>query len=128
MQLIDEDRRRLEEERDKLLKKLELLKAESAALSLESIGEGSGQSNHMADEASETFEMEKSRTLEKNVRHLLGEVEDALRKIHRGTYGRCEQCGRPIDQERLEVLPQARLCLDCRIRWERNGRSQRFSK
>ena len=38
----------------------------------------------------------------------VGEAPDA------GAYGSCERCGRPIDEERLEALPAARLCLDCK--------------
>jgi DnaK suppressor protein len=43
----------------------------------------------------------------------LGEVLAALRRMDDGTYGSCEQCGGQIDIERLEVLPQAALCLPC---------------
>lgn len=125
MQVVDEARRRqLEEERDRLVKKLELLVAESAALGRETMAEGSGQVNDIADEASGTFELEKSRTLERSARNRLVEVEDAIRKIDLGTYGRCEQCGRDIDEERLAVLPEARLCVDCRTRLEKDGRGR----
>jgi RNA polymerase-binding transcription factor DksA len=60
---------------------------------------------------------------------LLRDVADALDRIGRGTFGRCEGCGRPIARERLEVLPRARLCIRCqrredvRSRWSRSGRS-----
>jgi RNA polymerase-binding transcription factor DksA len=41
-------------------------------------------------------------------------VEQALERMDAGAYGSCERCGRPIDEERLEALPAARLCLDCK--------------
>lgn len=40
-------------------------------------------------------------------------IATALRKIDEGTYGQCEQCGRPIDPRRLETLPDAGLCIRC---------------
>jgi RNA polymerase-binding transcription factor DksA len=43
----------------------------------------------------------------------LSEVLAALRRMDEGTYGTCERCGGPIDIERLEVLPQAALCMPC---------------
>lgn len=48
-----------------------------------------------------------------NAHILLEEVEAALAKIDGGTYGVCEKCGRPIDEERLEVLPWTTRCFDC---------------
>jgi len=47
---------------------------------------------------------------------VLREVEDALKRMERGTFGRCEGCGRPIARERLEALPRARLCVRCQRR------------
>src|SRR6266849_4420081 len=46
----------------------------------------------------------------------LREIEDALRKFDEGTYGRCESCGNPITEARLEAMPAARLCIDCASR------------
>lgn len=43
----------------------------------------------------------------------LAEVKDALKKIDGGAYGICEACGEKINQERLKVLPTAKLCLKC---------------
>lgn len=40
-------------------------------------------------------------------------IDEALKKIHAGTYGPCEECGRPINPERLEALPHARFCIEC---------------
>ena len=40
-------------------------------------------------------------------------------KFDAGTYGTCETCGRPISEERLEAIPYATQCIDCRRRGER---------
>lgn len=50
------------------------------------------------------------------------EIDAALERVGRGSYGVCETCGSPIDPERLEVLPAARQCVSCAIR----GRSTRW--
>ncbi len=44
----------------------------------------------------------------------LSEVEYALRKFEQGTYGLCESCAQQINPDRLEALPQASLCLNCK--------------
>jgi RNA polymerase-binding transcription factor DksA len=50
---------------------------------------------------------------EEQLRQRATELEDALERLEAGTYGVCESCGLPIDLERLEALPQSRLCIDC---------------
>jgi DnaK suppressor protein len=42
------------------------------------------------------------------------EIDDALRKLERGTYGTCESCGQNIIKARLEALPYARQCIACK--------------
>jgi RNA polymerase-binding transcription factor DksA len=44
----------------------------------------------------------------------LADVDEALDKISRGTYGTCEDCGGDISKNRLRALPFARLCIDCK--------------
>ncbi|WP_291650968.1 TraR/DksA C4-type zinc finger protein [Clostridium sp.] len=69
--------------------------------------------NHPSDIASETFEVEKGRALEANERALLDKIDDAVRAIDEGSYGRCQKCGKEIDKERLDFLPYALNCIDC---------------
>lgn len=53
-------------------------------------------------------------SLEENLETNLQEVEQALKKIQRGKYGVCEECGQEIDEQRLKVMPTARWCLSCK--------------
>lgn len=46
-------------------------------------------------------------------------IKHAEKKMKEGTYGICEHCGKEIDSKRLELLPQARLCIDCARNEER---------
>jgi len=59
---------------------------------------------------------ERSRTIAvvRALRSNLHDVERALAKMDAGTYGTCERCGRPIGRERLEAIPWALLCIDCK--------------
>jgi RNA polymerase-binding protein DksA len=71
-----------------------------------------GTDDNIADSATDTFMRELDTGLEENAEHLLSEIEGALRRIDDGSYGMCEACGRPIDEERLEAVPWATLCID----------------
>ena len=44
------------------------------------------------------------------------DIEHALARLEDGSYGRCEQCPRPIPLERLEAIPHARFCVPCQAR------------
>lgn len=78
----------------------------------------SAYEDHPADLASETFEREKDLAIGESVQHTLYKVINALEKIERGTFGRCDACGRPIKKARLKALPFATLCLECQDRLE----------
>jgi len=82
---------------------------------------GSGYGNHIADDATETFEQAKGVSLQRNEAALLNQVEYALQKLEQGTYGICDSCGAAIDRARLKALPYALYCLDCKARLEREG-------
>jgi DnaK suppressor protein len=64
-------------------------------------------------DASALFGHEKTVVLEGQLKTDLKEIEKALEKIKKGTYGICERCGKPIDSARLEVKPAAIYCMKC---------------
>jgi DnaK suppressor protein len=66
---------------------------------------------HPAELGSETFERELELTTLTIVEGELKDIDDALRKLDEGTYGICEECGKPIDEARLEAVPWARYCV-----------------
>ncbi|MDD5038324.1 MAG: TraR/DksA C4-type zinc finger protein [Dehalococcoidales bacterium] len=106
-------RSRLESERKRLFVELEELKANVQTAEVRREGSPFGKRE---EEATETFELEKRLALEERLREQLTEVEHALHKFDEGTYGLCDICGKPIDPARLEALPQANLCLDCKAK------------
>ena len=68
---------------------------------------------HLADVGSEAYNQELGATLLENEVYIRNEVLAALERVDRGTYGRCENCGRDIVSERLEALPYVRHCTRC---------------
>lgn len=73
----------------------------------------------------EIFEREKNAALIAVLERKLGDIESALRSIEKGQYGTCERCGKQIELERLEVKPDATLCLSCQQEVERLTRRNR---
>jgi len=73
----------------------------------------SNYDNHPAEIATELFQAEFNNSLVTHQEHLLKDIDTALNKIEKGTYGICEICGKEINKERLEALPYTLTCLDC---------------
>lgn len=77
------------------------------------IGELSLYDQHPADLGAELNARQVDLGLQQNIDRMLRQVEKALHRIETGQYGRCENCGRPIDRARLEALPYVTLCIVC---------------
>jgi len=54
----------------------------------------------------------------------LKKVEDALNKIKTGDYGTCSECGQPIPEARLEVVPFAEYCVACMNEFENGAQTK----
>jgi DnaK suppressor protein len=67
---------------------------------------------HLADLASDNYEEEVALGLIENEDQVLTEINDALARIEKETYGRCEKCGRDIPKGRLDTIPYARYCVE----------------
>lgn len=108
-------KRRLYKERQGIVETINKLKEDMGLNESmrEDTSELSFYDNHPADIASETFEIEKNRALKANEATHLRMVEDAIKKIDNGTYGKCESCGGEISEDRLEVIPYATMCIEC---------------
>jgi DnaK suppressor protein len=106
---------RLETAQKELLEGIEHLQAD-----LRSMAEPS------ADEADvDAYEREKTWALVQRMQRKLESVERAMQLARNGTYGICESCGQRIDPARLEIIPEATLCLDCQRKFERQNRRRR---
>ena len=77
----------------------------------------------MADQASDAEEREKAYHMASAEGRLLYHIDEALTRLKEGTYGVCCACGKKISKPRLEVVPHARLCIECK-KAEENGLSR----
>jgi RNA polymerase-binding transcription factor DksA len=92
----------LEEERDQLRTQLRALGAGGAGLDFD---------ENFADSGQVAAEQGESRVLAASLADQLTDVERALAKLEDGTYGKCEVCGDPIAEPRLEAMPATRFCI-----------------
>ncbi len=67
----------------------------------------------------DVVEREKSMALLATLEDRLAAIDDALKAIELGLYGICQRCGKEIPPERLEVRPEAILCISCQSEVER---------
>ena len=52
-------------------------------------------------------------------RKLLSKIDDALDRIEKKTFGKCESCGKEIGIKRLKARPVGTLCIECKTRQEK---------
>lgn len=112
-------RKQLRSEKKRLAEELEQL--HNSASSSDERREGSPFGKR-EEEATETLELEKRLALENRIRQELAGIDHALQKFEEGTYGKCDNCGQSIDPARLEALPQASLCLNCKAQQAKNAK------
>lgn len=106
--------RRLLELRDQLLRQMNGLAKESAQ-------EMPGYSLHMADSGTDNFDRDFALSLLSSDQDAIYEIEDALKRIEKKTYGVCELTGKPIPKARLEAIPWARFTVEAQAQLERDG-------
>jgi len=90
----------------------------------DSAGDLSSYSYHMADQGTDAEEREKAFLLASKSGRLLYHIDEALRRLKDKTYGKCQECGGEISTARLEAVPHARLCIDCKEKEEKKKASE----
>lgn len=89
---------------------------------------GGGEDGDAADVASDIYEREKALALIRTLEKKLEAIEHALAIEVKGTYGICEACGQRIAPERLDIVPETTLCVECQAKAERAfSTSKQFS-
>lgn len=112
-------KQKLLDEKARLLRQVEELVAEAEELAREreagdtQFDEESGEGDTVA------VERERDLLLSAQARQVIEEIDAALERMRRGTYGVCSYAGRKIPVERLEAIPWADVCVDCKARAER---------
>jgi DnaK suppressor protein len=106
----------------KIRKRLETLRAEILkVISWSEASAGGGGAMDEIDQANELIEKEMGFLMSSNMISNLKEVEEALDRINKKEYGKCQHCGAEISAKRLEVLPFARFCVPCQETMENNS-------
>lgn len=110
-----------ENHRQRLLEMATRLQGDDASIEGEALRQSGGDASgnlsnapqHLADLGTDTFEQEMSASLLQNARQIQAEIAAALDRLERGTFGKCEGCGRDIGAGRLQAVPYARYCVNC---------------
>jgi RNA polymerase-binding protein DksA len=112
--------KRLLDERKRVLKELGRNDEAFGSTMQSADGDLSSYSFHMADQGTDAMEREKAFLFASQEGRFLWHIDEALRRLYRSpeTFGRCHQCGNEIAFERLDALPHARYCIDCKQREE----------
>src|SRR6478609_712641 len=105
---------RLIELRDQLVRQMNGLAKESAQ-------EMAGYSLHMADSGTDNFDRDFALSLLSSDQDAIYEIEEALKRIEKQTYGTCELTGKPIPKARLDAIPWTRFTVQAQAQLEREG-------
>jgi RNA polymerase-binding transcription factor DksA len=90
-------------------------------LAKESAQEMAGYSLHMADSGTDNFDRDFALSLLSSDQDAVYEIEEALKRIEKNTYGICELTGKPIPRTRLEAIPWTRFTVQAQAQLEREG-------
>ena len=113
------DKRKAKTYQDKLLQRRESLLGQVQAAEAYSRERDAEATQDPADMAANAYTKELLMSMSTNDRQLLQSIDTALERIGDGDYGKCANCGQPIQEKRLEAVPWARHCIRCQDMIER---------
>ena len=90
-------------------------------LAKESAEEMAGYSLHMADSGTDNFDRDFALSLLSSDQDAVYEIEEALKRIEKDTYGVCELTNKPIPRARLDAIPWTRFTVEAQAQLERDG-------
>jgi len=88
--------------------------------------EASAFGMHQADAGSDAYDRDFALSLLSQEQDALYEIDEALKRIEVGTYGKCEMSGKPIPRARLEAIPFARFTVECQSQLEKQSKAARM--
>ncbi|HEX7469450.1 MAG TPA: TraR/DksA C4-type zinc finger protein [Verrucomicrobiae bacterium] len=106
---------------NRLLELREQLQRQMNGLAKESAQEMAGYSLHMADSGTDNFDRDFALSLLSSDQDAVYEIEEALKRIEKNTYGVCELTGKTIPKARLEAIPWTRFTVQAQGQLERDG-------
>jgi DnaK suppressor protein len=112
---LEKYRKLLIEKKIALLKEMGIVKDTHGSTTIrEATGDISSYSYHMADQGTDAMEREMAFMVASKSGRLVYHIDEALRRIEDGTFGKCFNCGNQIKTARLTAVPHARKCIDCK--------------
>jgi len=105
----------------RLMELREQLTRQINGLAKESAQEMAGYSLHMADSGTDNFDRDFALSLLSSDQDAVYEIEEALKRIEKNTYGICELTGKSIPRKRLEAIPWTRFTVEAQAQLEREG-------
>ena len=105
----------------RLMELREQLQRQMTGLATESAEEVPGYSLHMADSGTDNFDRDFALSLLSSDQDAVYEIEEALKRIEKKTYGICELTGKPIPRARLEAIPWTRFTVNAQAQLEKDG-------
>jgi len=115
-QFINEMKKRLLAERDKIRGQLETMTEEKVFNKDKIQVKWKDIGTKEEDSATEVADYQDQISLERNLEINLEKIDKAIDKIGKGVFGKCEKCAKEIEQARLEAYPEATFCLACKSR------------
>ena len=88
--------------------------------------EASAFGMHQADAGSDAYDRDFALSLLSQEQDALYEIDQALKRIELGTYGKCEMSGKQIPRARLEAIPFARFTVECQSQLEKQSKASRI--
>lgn len=120
---LDYFKKLLLKKREETVKNIEYLRSIVNSTNQEASGDHSAYSFHMADQGTDAMEREKAFLFVSRDEKYLKQIDEALERIEKGTFGKCRVTGNDISKERLEAVPTTTISYEAKIEAEKSGRA-----
>ncbi|MFA4992070.1 MAG: TraR/DksA family transcriptional regulator [Candidatus Omnitrophota bacterium] len=108
------------DKREEITGEIDHIAKENRNSQKEASGDLSGYSYHMADMASDSYDRELNLNIAGEEQEIIYDIDEALKRIEEGKFGKCLSCGKKIPSKRLNALPYAKYCIQCQSKEEKH--------
>ena len=122
---LEKYKKRLIDKRKTMIDEMSGLNTQFDTTLKESTGDLSSHSYHMADQGTDAMEREMAFMMSSKSGRLVYHIDEALRRIEDGSYGKCFSCEKQISLPRLTAVPHARFCIECKSAEEKKKTGRR---
>ena len=122
---LEKFKKLLHEKRNAMVQEMKELLPQFDSTLKESTGDLSSHSYHMADQGTDAMEREMAFMMSSKSGRLVYHIDEALRRIEDGSFGKCFTCKKQISMPRLQAVPHARYCIECKEAEEQKKSSRK---